>query len=81
MKITTNKLHMITAILSAAALTASIGCSGGGKLTLMNPQRYTTVTADGWVLSVLRYRPKQINKEKYPVIPVSYTHLTLPTKA
>ena len=68
MKITTNKLRMITAILSAAALTASIGCSGEGKLNLPGPQHYTTVTADGWALSVLRYRPKQINKEKYPVI-------------
>lgn len=50
------------------AMTSAIGCSGGGSFALGQPLRYTTITTDGWAISLLRYRPGKIDKTMYPVV-------------
>lgn len=49
-----NRLTFAAAMLS---LLSAIGCNGDRKLALSGASEYVTVTADGWALSVLRYRP------------------------
>ena len=44
------------------------GCAGLGKGRLAGPKQYTTVTADGWALSLLRYQPASEPGPRLPVI-------------
>ena len=60
-------MNRSTLFLPLAAVVLA-GCGGSVKSTLDLPSQHTTVTADGWALSLLRYSPVRADAERLPVV-------------
>ena len=56
------------AVILALGAVSLAGCGGLGKGKLAAPVQHTTVTADGWALSLLHYQPASDPGPRLPVI-------------
>ena len=56
------------AVILAIGAVSLAGCTGLGKGKLAGPVQHTTVTADGWALSLLHYQPASDPGPRPPVI-------------